>query len=335
MNPIETQPARVLYAVIDVGTNSVKLTVGSVARGSVRTAHTARVPARLGAGLARSGRIHEAAVVRAAAAVRRLVADARAHDAREVVVVGTHAFRAAKNGSHAARAIARAAGVDVGVLTGTQEAGYAFASARARLRDAAQRYLIVADVGGGSAQVVFGHGPNALAAHSLPLGAVVLTERFLRHDPVEPAEYRRMNESIDHALASLFARRPRLPTDGFDLVVSGGAATTAAAMLGVWSGAAATRLPLRRLKQLEADCLAATIAQRRRFPGMQPDRADILPAGLAVLLALARHAQRPSVVIVEGGWREGVILERAQQARRSPAQTRSRAHRTAAARRGR
>ncbi len=313
MNPVETQPARVLYAVIDVGTNSVKLTVGSVARGSVRTAHTARVPARLGAGLARSGRIHEAAVVRAAAAVRRLVADARAHDAREVVVVGTHAFRAAKNGSDAARAIARAAG----------------------LRDAAQRYLIVADIGGGSAQVVFGHGPNALAAHSLPLGAVVLTERFLRHDPVEPAEYRRMNESIDHALASLFARRPRLPTDGFDLVVSGGAATTAAAMLGVWSGAAATRLPLRRLKQLEADCLAATIAQRRRFPGMQPDRADILPAGLAVLLALARHAQRPSVVIVEGGWREGVILERAQQARRSPAQTRSRAHRTAAARRGR
>ena len=96
------------------------------------------------------------------------------------------------------------------------------------------------------------------------------------------------------------------------------------------------RISRAELMRLEARCLRATVAQRRRFRGLQPDRADIMPAGLAVLIAFARHARTRSLNTFEGGWREGLILERAARtARRSPAKTRSRARRPAGARTGR
>jgi exopolyphosphatase/guanosine-5'-triphosphate,3'-diphosphate pyrophosphatase len=178
-------------------------------------------------------------------------------------------------------------------------------------------------------------GSRTVLVRSVPLGAVVLTERFLHHDPIDSLEYERMRAAIDAVIAPLFRRLPRFEPAAIDLVVAGGAATTAAAMAGARPGRSVYSLSVRVLQELESTCLGATIEQRRKLPGMQPDRADIMPAGLAVLLAFTHHARKRSVRVMTGGWREGVILELARKAPRSRPRTRSTARTKAAARRGR
>lgn len=306
-----------LFGVIDIGTNSVKLAVGDAANGRVFYSYAAREPTRLGRGLSSSGVISAAAVHSTADAVARLAEAARDHGATEVVAVGTYALRAARNGRAAARTIERRASVSVRILSGAEEAAMVLRSVRARL-PRPRRHVVVVDIGGGSAELIVARGARTLFAHSVPLGAVRLTERYLTHDPVAPAEYLQLNDYIDGVTSALFARAPRLDPATTDLVVSGGTATTAAAMLGLRADGAGSAVSLAALWRLETRCLTATTAGRRRFRGLVPDRADIIPAGLATLISFVRHAGKRSVRVIEGGVRDGVMLEMSERARRSP-----------------
>jgi exopolyphosphatase/guanosine-5'-triphosphate,3'-diphosphate pyrophosphatase len=321
-------------AVIDIGTNSVKLTVASVAGGRMVVHHTAREATRLGRGLARSGRIDAASARRTAAAVARLARSARAHGADRVVAVGTYALRAARNGRAVARAIATKTNIEVRVLTGTEEAAMVLASVRSRMPRHTRR-LTVVDIGGGSAEMAVARGQHTLWSRSVPLGAVRLTEQYLHHDPIAPEEYARMTAVIDRVVSRLFRGLSDPDPASSHFVASGGTATTAASMAIAAGAADPGKVSVAVLRQLETRCLAATIAQRRHFPGLLPDRADIIPAGLAVLLCFARHARKRSVRIVEGGVRDGVILALAEKASRSQPQTRSRARTEKVARKGR
>jgi exopolyphosphatase/guanosine-5'-triphosphate,3'-diphosphate pyrophosphatase len=309
-----------LFGVIDIGTNSVKLAVGHAADGRVSYSYTTREPTRLGRGLSSSGVISAEATRRTAVAVVRLANEARDQGATEVVAVGTYALRAARNGRTAARAISKRARLPVRILTGAQEAAMVLRSVQSRTARRS-RALIVVDIGGGSAELIVARGTRTVFARSVPLGAVRLTERYLAHDPITSDEYGQLNDYIDAVISALFARAPRLDRASTDLVVSGGTATTAAAMMGLRADGAGSAIPLAALRKLETRCLKTTIAGRRRFRGLLSDRADIIPAGLAVLLSFVRHAGKRSVRVIEGGVRDGVMLEMAERAR--PARQRS------------
>lgn len=294
-------------AVLDIGTNSVKLLVATTAAGRVRTVYFERITTRLGAGLDESGRITDAAAARTTRAVRSLAATARRHGAARIIAVGTYALRAATNGADVARRIGRAAGSDVTVLDGREEARLSFLSARSRLGHP-RPVTFLMDIGGGSAQFVAARGTAIIAAQSLPLGALRLTERHLRHDPIHPAEYQNMRREIDRAVSRVTAPFARLaPRAAF--VAVGGSATTALAMA---RGSTRTRrdgkLRLSDLRRLEHACLTRTIAQRRLLPGLPPDRADIIPAGIAVMLACMTVWRKRVVHVTGGGVREGAIL---------------------------
>jgi exopolyphosphatase/guanosine-5'-triphosphate,3'-diphosphate pyrophosphatase len=320
------------HGVIDIGTNAVKLVVGSVVKGRVVLHHFGRRPTRLGTSLDSSKHIRADAAQRTAAAVEELADEARAHGAMEVIAGGTYALRSAENGKAVAELIRRQSGVPVRILSSSQEGKLAMAAVRARMSATPAPGLTVIDIGGGSAQLTVARGRHPVRARSVPLGAVVLTERYLRRDPIQPGEYARLKSHVEDVVSDLFEKRPLLHTARQDFVVAGGAATTALRMLGVRPGRGLPSISLAALKRLEQRCLAATIEERRQFAGMTPDRADIMPAGLAVLIAFAHHASRHAVRVFEGGWREGLILERA---RRSRARTRPTARATAAARKGR
>jgi exopolyphosphatase/guanosine-5'-triphosphate,3'-diphosphate pyrophosphatase len=334
MNPLR-RPARSpapssRYGVIDIGTNAVKLVVGSVENGRVVAHHFGRRPTRLGERLHASGRIRADAARRTTAAVRELADEARAHGAERVVAGGTYALRSASNGRAVAELIKRQSGIPVRILSSSQEGKLALVAVQSRMTASAVLDLAVVDIGGGSAQLTVARGKN-LRARSVPLGAVVLTEHYLRHDPIQPGEYARLQTHVDDVVSGLFTGHA-LHVARQSLVVAGGAASTALRMLGVPPRRRMPSISLAQLKRLERMCLSATIAERREFPGMTPDRADIMPAGLAVLIAFARHARRRSIRVFEGGWREGLILE---QARRARARTRSTARVRAAARKDR
>jgi exopolyphosphatase/guanosine-5'-triphosphate,3'-diphosphate pyrophosphatase len=164
------------------------------------------------------------------------------------------------------------------------------------------------------------------------LGAVRLTEQFLKSDPISPDEYLRMNEYVERAVMRLFAR---VTTRNFDFVVSGGTATTALSMLGLGARDRGSAASVAALSRLEARCVASTVAERKRFRGLPPDRADIMPAGLAVLLTFAGYARKRSIRLIEGGVRDGVMLAVAEKASRSQQQSATTARSKAAARKGR
>ena len=328
-NPVLTAPRTI--GVVDIGTNSVKLAVGTVRRGRVSHRYTAREATRLGRGLSSTGTIKPEPLRRTAAAVAKLVQDARRHGADEVVAVGTYALRAARNGDAAARLISRRAGIPVRILSGAEESAAVLRSVLARLPHS-HHHVMVVDIGGGSAELVVARHRRAVFARSVPLGAVRLTELFLKSDPIEPQQYARLSAFIEGVMTRLFARvDPR----HHHLVVSGGTATTAASMLGRQAGSSGSAIRVSRLRALEARCLASTVAERRRFPGLLPDRADIIPAGLAVLLAFADHAGKHWVRLIEGGVRDGVMLETREKATRSPRRNSTTARTRAAVRKGR
>jgi exopolyphosphatase/guanosine-5'-triphosphate,3'-diphosphate pyrophosphatase len=222
----------------------------------------------------------------------------------------------------------------VGILSGPREASLVLDSVRARI-PRLRPTLMVVDIGGGSAQLVVARGARTILVRSVPLGAVVLTERYLRSDPIDYFEYITMRHRIDATISRLFARLPHFAPGTVDLVVAGGTATTAAAMTGAGTRASHVSLRVSQLLALQMRVVEATVAERLLFPGLPPDRADIMPAGLAVLLSFARHARKRSVKIAAGGWRDGVILERARRAARSPRKNPTTARAKAAARKGR
>ncbi len=307
MSPAERGGARRI-GVIDVGTNSTKLVVGIVRGDRVVVEHFARRASRLGERLTHTGKISNAAALRTARDVHALSVLARSHGAEVVVAVGTYAFRKAANGDAVARRIARRAGVPLRVLSGHEEATLAYLSVLTRLRRP-KPYTFLIDVGGGSTEFVAAHRGRLLRARSLPLGALRLTERHFHSDPIAPAERRALEHNVGTSVSRVLAPFRRVKASQIDFVASGGSATTALSMLSPSTRRSPTaRVSRRALETLADECFKRTLAQRKRMPGLPSDRADIIPAGLAIVLGFLRAMGKRTLAVSDGGVREGVLI---------------------------
>ncbi len=228
-------------------------------------------------------------------------------------MVATAAVREAANGAEF-RAEARARhGLEVEVIDEQEEARLAFRSVTRNFPAAGDPMAIV-DIGGGSLELVLVSGGAIEEVCSLPLGAVRLTERFLRSDPVAAGEWEALLAMIDPTIGeSLPASGPPVPV----MIGSGGTFTTLAAMglgerpgeegvAGTLQGYELTRT---ELGGLLARLRHAPLAERRRIPGLPPERADIIVAGVAVVDRLARRLGCTRILVNERGIRDGLLLE--------------------------
>jgi exopolyphosphatase/guanosine-5'-triphosphate,3'-diphosphate pyrophosphatase len=301
-------------AVIDVGTNSTKLLVARVPQnGGIEVLRFARETTRIGRSMGPRSRITRAGLDATVEALERFARLSRRHRPDGIFAFSTFALRNASNAQGAVRAIRRRTGLNVRVLGGREEARFAYLSAR-RLLARAKPLIMVVDVGGGSTECVVARAGGVVAARSLPLGALHLTEAYLRSDPVATDEYDAMVRRIGATIRPVFRRFSAFDPSSLDLVVSGGSATTVAAMAsslapGHASGERVTRAQLR---ELERACRSRTIAERRRLPGLPPDRADIILAGIAVVLAFVEGARKRTLRVNAGGVREGVLIHLAR-----------------------
>jgi len=301
-------------AALDVGTNSVLMLVAEPAPGGgPRRLFDRSHVTRLGEGLARSGRIGAAGEARTLEALREFARQARALGVERAAAVGTMCLRTAEN---AAGFMARAraeSGFELEAISGQAEARLTFRGVTAELPARAER-LALLDPGGGSTEVTFGQGgaaPRIERQTSLDVGVVGLTERFLRADPVAPAELAALRAYLaDEGYAGVRPERP------FDLLVAvGGSATTLAAVelaLEPYDPDRVHGLRLSRadLERLLARLVALPVAERARLPGLEPKRAEVLPAGAAILLALLDKLGADSLVVSDRGLRHGLWLER-------------------------
>ena len=176
-------------AVIDVGTNSVKLLVADVSgRTGLVPVHEESRQTRLGQGFYETHRLQPESIAHTAASVWEFTEIAREKNAESIRIIATSAARDAVNPTDLTTAIERACGLKTEIISGAREAELAFLGVSTD-EELAKQPLLLLDVGGGSTEFILGHGKEKTFAHSFPLGTVRLMEKFPHSDPPKAAEF--------------------------------------------------------------------------------------------------------------------------------------------------
>lgn len=284
-------PAPVRRAVVDLGTNSVKLLVGEVSGEQVVPVLELSRQTRLGRDFYPHRRLQPGPVAETAAAVADFHRRARELGAGTVRVIATSAAREAVNPEDLRRAVRAASGLEIEILTGDQEARWGFAGVTSdpHLHD---QPLLLLDVGGGSTEFSLGRRRDLRFHHSLALGAVRLWSELAPADPPAAADLargqRRVREQLEAELAP--ALRPRLAEwarDAVGLVGTGGTATVLAMMTQGLARFERERVDGCLLSRCQvAEWLerlwSLPLARRRQIPGLPPERADVILTGVLI-----------------------------------------------------
>ncbi len=303
-------------AAIDIGTNSVHLVIARpVGRGSPEVLTREKVPIRLGSGSDDMKRLDPDAVSRAIGALDRFRRIAEAHDA-EVVAVATSAVREAEDRNIFLNRARDEAQVDVGVISGVEEARLIHLGALGSVPAADRRHLVI-DIGGGSTEVVIGEGTTASLARSLKVGHIRLTDRFFPGGRIEPGEARACRRFVKAFIAPV-ARE--VGERGFEVAIGcSGTIENLALMAAARSGKPARtvdNLVLTRddLADLVADITARPEPDDRAdMPGLDTHRADVIVAGAILLRQLYKSFDIAELIVSAGALREGVVLDRMRQ----------------------
>jgi exopolyphosphatase / guanosine-5'-triphosphate,3'-diphosphate pyrophosphatase len=291
-------------AAIDCGTNSLRLLIADVDLVAHKLADVRRRMeiVRLGQGVDATGMLAPAALERTMRVLAEYAAEIRDAGAEAVRMVATSATRDASNAADFTSGVHAALGIEPEVITGAEEAGLSFAGATAELAGVGggdgghpePPYLVV-DIGGGSTEFVLGPlaqdlsgvaGAADLAAISVDIGCVRLTERHLRSDPPTDEQVRAASADIDAALDQVAAAVPvRMAST---LVGLAGSVTTVTAIaLGLPHYDAArthhARIPASDVHEVTHRLLSETREQRAAIGSLHPGRVDVIGAGALVL----------------------------------------------------
>lgn len=294
-----------IIGAIDVGSNSVKFLVASVVRGRVRPVAQGSEVTRLSGGLDRTGALSPAAQNRTIDVLRRFFPMVVDHGAQTIVAVGTEALRAARNGKSFAERCFREASVPVRIISGREEARLAYLGATG---GRSEKRLAAVDIGGGSTEFMVGR-PGRLATDvSVPLGAVRLTEKHLKSDPPALAERLSMLKDVHEGLKRL-PRRLMGSVRRADVFLGiGGTCVNVARMVHPKVDPEGRRVPLEALESILDRLAELPLARRRRVPGIDHTRADIIVAGARILVEALKGFELGGFTATTRGLRHGLIL---------------------------
>jgi exopolyphosphatase/guanosine-5'-triphosphate,3'-diphosphate pyrophosphatase len=305
---VDAVPQR--YAVIDVGTNSVKFHIGERgADGRWRAVVDRAELTRLGEGLERNGTISAEPLERTVAAIAGMTEEAGRHQVRATVAVGTAGLRIARNRAEVIAAIRARTGLTVEVIPGEEESRLAYLAVQAGL-GVTEGPVVVFDTGGGSTEFTFGRGPKVEEHFSLDVGAVPYTERFGLAGAVAPGVLDDARAAISADLARLDGRPPPAA-----LVGMGGAVTNLTAVkLGLATydpdrvqGAVLDRAEIDRQIELYRSRDAEA---RRTIVGLQPKRADVILAGACIVRTVMDKLGQQTLTVSDRGLRHGLLVDR-------------------------
>ena len=295
---------RVGRAIIDIGTNTLLLLIVDAQLRPI--ADVCRF-GRLGQGLDGTGRLADEAIARSLEILREYRALIDEHRAA-LTVVATQAVREAANAAAFVGPAEDILGARIEVISGAREAQLAFLAVSRTFPELAGTPYLVVDVGGGSTELVATDGERVTSAVSIPIGAVRLSERHLKHDPPKPDEVRAMMTDIDTRLAAL-----ELPK-GVPVVGTAGTATTIAAIARGLTRHDPERVTGVRVAPMAVEAqlarmLTQTVAERRATRGIEPQRADVIAGGVAIYARILQRLDAPVLITCDRGIRWGLAYE--------------------------
>lgn len=330
---------RVLYGALDLGTNNCRLLIAAPSGRGFRVVDAYSRIVRLGEGLSQSGRLSDAAMERALAALRVSAEKVRRRGVTRFKAIATQACRSAANGAEFIERVAAETGLRLEVISPKEEARLSVAGC-VNLLDRKADAALVVDVGGGSTELSWidlsaGQGPKGGQAPirawcSIPLGVVTLAEEFPEGNAEPEVWFREMVDAFRRRLEEFVGAetlRSTFLAGRAHIVGTSGAITSLAGMHldlprydrnrvdGIWMTRAECEAAADRL-------ISMTMAERAAQPCIGPDRADLVLAGAAILQAVQEVWPCDRVRVADRGLREGILLTMMTPRRRRGARTR-------------
>ncbi len=311
-----------MQAAIDIGTNSFHLVVArGLSDGGFEVVTTLKEMVRLGQGSGEMKELSADAIDRGVACLARMAAVAATHDA-DITAVATSATREAENRQvFIDRALAET-GIKIEVISGLEEARLIHLGVLQALPVYDRRLLLV-DIGGGSTEFLIGHGSEVVAARSMKLGAIRLTERFFGDGEVTSRAVRRCSAHVGATLTSVAAE---LEEERHEVAIgSSGTIGAIASMVAAGRGEEIGDLngftfSADELTELVSTVVETPAEQRRRLPGLDSRRADIIVGGVLLLEGVFDAFDIDEMTVSGYALREGVLFDRLSADRERSAQ---------------
>jgi exopolyphosphatase/guanosine-5'-triphosphate,3'-diphosphate pyrophosphatase len=302
----------VRVAVVDIGSNSTRLLIADVSDGRVTELDRRSVVTRLGEGVDAGGRLGDAAQARVRATLDEYATAISARRAEVRAAVLTSAVRDAENGPEFSELVRDRYGLAARTLSGDEEARLTYLGATAGRDPADRTPRVVIDIGGGSTELVIGAGGVVDFHSSMQTGVVRHTERHLAGDPPRPEELEALAADVagalDAAVPAGLRGRPRAA-----IAVAGTATSAAAIDLALEPYdpllVEGHRLSQQRLSELLSRLASTPLAERRAIPGLHPDRAPTIVAGIVILCAALRFFGVDATEVSEHDILWGVALD--------------------------
>jgi exopolyphosphatase/guanosine-5'-triphosphate,3'-diphosphate pyrophosphatase len=300
-------------AFLDMGTNSVRLLVVRVDPGGVYTVlNQQREVVRLGEGEFQEQMLQPRAMDRAVLVCRKFRDLARAYGAEEIVAVATSATRDAENQGKFLARLEKEAGLEVRVISGREEARLIYLGVSSGVHMGANNAVFI-DIGGGSTEVIVGNQADYAYLDTLKLGAIRLTQMFFLPDekgPVTPARYALICQYVRNAAIRTVQRVKEhridmaLGSSGTILNLS-----EIAREMKMKGGSGDSRLGREALRKVVQTLCSLPLEERRKVPGINPDRADILVAGAAIIETLMDLIGLKEIQASERSLRDGLLVD--------------------------
>ena len=305
-------------AVIDIGTNSIKLLVGDVHDDLIQPVDERSEQTRLGAGFYETQVLQPVTIQRTASAVAKFVAYARDQDAVALRVIATSAARDAKNADELVSAVRRASGLRVEIISGEQEAEWVYRGVTSDERYHGKPLLIL-DVGGGSTEFILGDQDRHTFRESFPIGSVRLLEKLRPLDPPSIQDLagcrdwlqKFLKHQVGPAMESTLAEAAR---QNVTLVGTGGTTTILARM--------EKKMPNFSREDIDSTCLSQEqvldymvhlwslpLDERRKIPGLPRNRADVIIMGVAIYEGVMNYFGFGALHVSTRGLRFGALLD--------------------------
>jgi exopolyphosphatase/guanosine-5'-triphosphate,3'-diphosphate pyrophosphatase len=305
-------------AVIDVGTNSIKLLVADVAEHDVRPVWEGSIQTRLGQGFYETHRLQPEPIAQTAEAVAVFAETARRHEAAAIRVIATSAARDAANPADLLKAVEAASGLKVEIISGEQEAEWAFQGVTTDPK-LARQHLLLLDVGGGSTEFILGRGGHKHFAQSFPLGTVRLLEKIPHSDPPRPDELAAcrkwlktfLDETVRPQLESALRRETK--SGRIQLVGTGGTTSILARMEAKMDDfdrerIEGTSLSLERVQWHVKHLWSLPLEERRQIIGLPKKRADVILPGVAIYEAVMEQFGFSELLVTTRGLRFAAVM---------------------------
>jgi len=302
---------------LDVGSNSIRLIVAEVSPDpTYRVIDDEKIIARLGQGLAETGRLDQGRILSAVEGIERLKSIADGFGVERLRAVATAAVREASNGADLINAVRARCGLEIEIISADQEARLAYRSVSHAFH-LDDQIAIVVDIGGGSTEILVSVNGVVEQVYTLKLGAVRLTEMFDPNDPVKTERFDEMRRYIgktlrDHAERPVVAPHFMYGTGGTFMALASMSMHRSAPERGVGDLLPFTirgyEMQRSEVRHLLDWVRKLTDRQRASIAGLSPDRAGIIVAGATIADRVMRHFRANRLMVHDGGIRDGLIL---------------------------